>query len=363
MELEEYGFHIKKLTFKFKFQAGTSRGILTEKDSWFVRIFNKKSPDIFGLGECGPLPGLSPDFTSDYEKELSKICQRVLTQLNEQKDGIQPDEILDSIQVSFPSVKFGIETALLDLVNGGRRKIVDNPFFDENKPVSINGLVWMGKKDFMLKQVEEKIAQGYTCIKIKVGAIAFDEELSIIKHIRKKFSKDQIIIRLDANEAFSEDNVMKVLNEYSRFDIHSIEQPVKQGQSELMAKVCKESPIPIALDEELIGVENKYELLAVIRPQYIILKPTLIGGIRESKLWIEEAEKLNIGWWMTSLLEANIGLNAIAQLTSALKVNLPQGLGTGQLYKNNIPSPLFIDQGKLFYHPDKHWGLQMLNRS
>ncbi len=350
-------YQIFKHRLHFKFAAGTSRGVLNHKDTWYLKIWEAHQRQVFGVGECSPLAGLSIDYREDYESVLDDVCQSLFKGTESASDLAGRFFASSELANTYPSMVFGLESALLDLQNGGTRKFLKNGFYDLRQPISINGLVWMGDKDFMLQQVDEKIKLGFDCIKIKVGALDIDQEVSVIQHIRSKYSKDKITIRLDANGAFTEENVFAMLDKYAVFDIHSIEQPIKQGQWKLMEKVCKDSPIPIALDEELIGIEDKVSILKEIQPQYIILKPSLLGGIAASKEWIKEAESLNIGWWMTSLLESNIGLNAIAQLTSHLKTNIPQGLGTGQLYHNNIPSPLYIDNGKLYYGKQNEWQL------
>jgi o-succinylbenzoate synthase len=337
----------------FRQAAGTSRGILNEKESWFLIIKNDERPEISGIGECSLIAGLSPDPVSIYEQELVSLCQDIQAHKNwtDLKGNI------------FPSIRFGLETALLDLETGGQRMLFDNGFSSGKTGIPINGLVWMGTQDFMKKQIIEKIEAGFNCIKIKVGAINFDEEISILSFIRKQFTSNDITVRLDANGAFTAADVLEKLNRLSAFNIHSIEQPVKPGQHDLMAQICLESPIPIALDEELIGVfgaDKKNELLNVIKPQFIILKPSLIGGFEESDEWISITENKNIGWWNTSALESNIGLNAIAQWTAQKTPDLPQGLGTGQLFTNNIGSPLTIRNGNLFYDPPKTWELQHL---
>ncbi|MBS4061978.1 MAG: o-succinylbenzoate synthase [Bacteroidetes bacterium] len=337
----------------FRQAAGTSRGVLTEKYSWILILHNSENPDIFGLGECSLISGLSPDPITGYEPELNNLCQNIQ---DHEKWSAQRGK-------TFPSIRFGLETALLDLKNGGHRTLFLNKFSTGETGIPINGLVWMGRPEFMKKQIIEKIEAGFNCIKIKVGAINFDEEISLLAFIRKQFSAAEIIIRLDANGAFGPSDVIEKLKQLSDFNIHSIEQPVKQGQNELMARVCSESAIAVALDEELIGVAgtvNKTKLLQEIKPHYIILKPSLLGGMAESDEWIEIAEKHQIGWWNTSALESNIGLNAIAQWTAEKSPELPQGLGTGQLYTNNIMSPLTISNGNLYYDHTKPWELKHL---
>lgn len=332
---------------KFIVPGGTSRGILKIRPSWFIKIFKENNPSIFGLGECGPIEGLSIDSFKDIPEKLNEVVKNInhLSQLD---------------LSAFPSIQFGIENAFNDLHNGGEMVIFKNSFLNGN-PIKINGLIWMGNKDFMLKQVQEKIENGYSCLKLKIGAINFDDEISIIKKIRKKFSSDALEIRVDANGAFKNDVLLK-LEHLSRLKIHSIEQPIATNQWDKMKKLCKESPIPIVLDEELIGIkDNKDELLSYIKPQYLVLKPTLLGGFKKTREWINEANKRNIKWWVTSALESNIGLNAISQFCSEFKLKLPQGLGTGQLYTNNFTSPLFLKGEMIYYQNQKNWDLSFFN--
>lgn len=343
---------IFKRTFAFKFDARTSRGAMRKKISWFIKIWDEKRPDVFGLGECGPLPGLSLDDTPDFERTiedtLSKLRNQPLTS-DLSKLRIAPPK--------YSSIQFGLETALLDLVHEGKRMIFDNQFV-KGMPLPINGLIWMGNADFMIQQVNKKIEERYTCIKLKIGGLDFEEECNILRHIRTKFSKNEITLRLDANGSFKESDALEKLTALAEFEIHSIEQPVMQGSSE-MARLCKVSPIPIALDEELIGRENeKVELLKSIRPQFIILKPTLHGGMYSCQEWIATAESLNIGWWITSALESNVGLNAICQFAASYPINTPQGLGTGMLYENNFPSPLTVREGSIFYDEEQPWDVR-----
>lgn len=361
LDLSTYKVFIHPHTLKFKFKAGTSRGSYTEKKSWFIKVWRADNPEVFGLGECGPLPGLSPDDSENFQTDLQNSLNHSLDQLGENLTEAIIFDAIRKVDPKLPSVKFGLETALLDLKNGGQRKILACDFYQGHHPIPINGLIWMGEKDFMMQQVKDKIEDGFTCIKIKVGAIDHEEEMEVIRFIRNRFPVDDMTIRLDANGAYTKKNVFPILEAFSKYGIHSIEQPVRQGQPELMQKVCAQSPIPIALDEELIGKTDKEVLLDSIRPTYIILKPTLIGGIRETLDWIRVAEQRKTGWWMTSLLESNIGLNSIAQLASYLKVSMPQGLGTGQLYENNILSPLKVENGNIVYDPSEPWDLKIIN--
>ena len=331
---------------KFKFPAGTSRGVLLHKPSSFLIL---EREDITGIGECSTIPDLSIDPVDSYDAKLNEL-RRLLN------EGHDPATIeLDE----YPSIAFGLETALLDLAAKGSKCLFPSPFTTGTTGVPINGLIWMGDKAFMQKQIKEKIKAGYHCIKLKIGANDFETELEIIAAIRNEFSTSDMEIRLDANGAFHPDEAFEKLNKLSVYDIHSIEQPIHQHQFEAMREICSTSPIPIVLDEELIGVKSsdKESLLEKIKPAYIILKPSLLGGFNQSEEWIRLAEKHHVNWWITSALESNIGLNAIAQWTFMLGSTLPQGLGTGQLYHNNIPSPLIIENAKLFYRQENSWNV------
>ena len=349
-----------KQTLKFKFEAGTSRGVLTEKDTWLIKIWDDSNSTVFGVGEAGPLKGLSVDDVPDFNRVLEEKLIKV--ELHRTPKNVEEvNELINSLELGkYPSIEFAIETALGDLLAGGNGKLVDNPFTQGKAGIPINGLVWMGSKEFMLKQVEKKLAAGFNCLKLKIGAIDFDKECEILSHIRKEYPKDKLMLRVDANGAFSLPEVMFKLKELEKFDLHSIEQPIKAGQWQAMGDLCKVTNVPIALDEELIGVTgfgDKWTLLNEVAPQYIVLKPTLLGGIRATKEWIELANKNNVGWWITSALESNVGLSAISQLTSSLETAGPQGLGTGQLYVNNIGSPLEIVGDQLYYSQEMTWEL------
>jgi O-succinylbenzoate synthase len=331
----------EKYILNFKIPAGTSRGFLAEKTSWFIRLWDNQFPDKVGIGECSIIDGLSPDSLNDIEPLLNKIC-------------INPNEYLSHPErlSSFPAVRFGFEMACLDLENGGKQILFNNSFSAGRTGIPINGLIWMGDPDFMRKQVDSQVERGYRCLKMKIGAIGFEEELMILKEIRSRYSSREIELRVDANGAFTPDEALQKLNRLCDYDLHSIEQPIAPGNPEIMADLCHESPLPIALDEELFygnaGV-RKQELLEQIRPAYIVLKPTLTGGYAESQEWIDIAENLGIKWWITSALESNIGLNAIAQWAANQNYYGFQGLGTGSLYLNNIPSKLEVLNGNLFY--------------
>jgi o-succinylbenzoate synthase len=312
----------------FRTPAGTSRGVYTTRDVWYVTVF---SQGRWGVGECAPLPGLSCDDLPDYEKILASVCRKVEETGRLDEEALRP----------YPSILFGLETAFRHFETGSFR-LWDTPFSRGEAGIPINGLVWMGSYEDMLRQAEEKIEVGFRCIKLKIGAIGFEEELALLRHIRKRFSSHEIELRVDANGAFSPEEAPQKLSRLAELDIHSIEQPIRAGQLSEMARLTAQSPIPIALDEELIGyhrVEDKQRLLDAIRPHYIVLKPSLHGGFSGCREWIEEARRRHIGWWITSALESHIGLNAISQWCATLDNPLPQGLGTGEIYNPSHLSP------------------------
>ena len=340
-----YNIQITPRLLHFKQPAGTSRGVFNTRKVWYIEISSMENPSIKGIGECAPLPNLSCDDVPQYEEVLQQACSRVA------REGNIPTESLRN----YPSILFGLETALRHYETGSLA-LWDTPLSRGEAGIPINGLIWMGNFEEMYRQIEAKREAGYRCIKLKIGAIDFDAELTLLKHIRSRFSVKDIELRVDANGAFSPAEAMHKLDALSKLDLHSIEQPIRAGQWEEMARLTARTPLPIALDEELIGhntPEIKQELLSAIRPQYIILKPSLHGGICGSNEWIAEAEKQNIGWWVTSALESNIGLNAIAQWCATLHNALPQGLGTGQLFTDNIDLPLEIRKDCLWFCADK----------
>lgn len=340
-----YNIQITPRLLHFKQPAGTSRGVYNTRKVWYIEISSMENPSIKGIGECAPLPNLSCDDVPQYEEVLQQVCSRVA------REGNIPIESLRN----YPSILFGLETALRHYETGSLA-LWDTPFSRGEAGIPINGLIWMGNFEEMYRQIEAKMEAGYRCIKLKIGAIDFDAELTLLKHIRSRFSVKDIELRVDANGAFSPAEAMHKLDALSKLDLHSIEQPIRAGQWEEMARLTARTPLPIALDEELIGhniPEIKKELLSAIRPQYIILKPSLHGGICGSNEWIAEAEKQNIGWWVTSALESNIGLNAIAQWCATLHNALPQGLGTGQLFTDNIDLPLEIRKDCLWFCAEK----------
>ena len=340
-----YNIQITPRLLHFKQPAGTSRGVYNTRKVWYIEISSMENPSIKGIGECAPLPNLSCDDVPQFEEVLQQACSRVA------REGNIPTESLRN----YPSILFGLETALRHYETGSLA-LWDTPFSRGEAGIPINGLIWMGNFEEMYRQIEAKMEAGYRCIKLKIGAIDFDAELTLLKHIRSRFSVKDIELRVDANGAFSPAEAMHKLDALSKLDLHSIEQPIRAGQWEEMARLTARTPLPIALDEELIGhniPEIKKELLSAIRPQYIILKPSLHGGICGSNEWIAEAEKQNIGWWVTSALESNIGLNAIAQWCATLHNALPQGLGTGQLFTDNIDLPLEIRKDCLWFCAEK----------
>lgn len=376
-----YKINISERTLHFKQPAGTSRGVYTTRHSYYLTLTSDDVPGVEGVGECATLPDLSCDAKPEYEVTLRQVCQMV-----EQMGRIPYDMIR-----AYPSITFGLETAFASFFDKAKKTIFskdapsedassensdaealknagisvpsgmenlaslfDSPFARGEEGITINGLVWMGTYEEMLARLEEKLQAGFHCVKLKIGAIDFFKELDLVKRIREVYTKDQVELRVDANGGFTPDNAMSRLEALAKYDIHSIEQPIKQHQWPMMAKLCKETPLPIALDEELIGVNvrsMKEALLDTIRPQYIILKPSLHGGIYGCTEWIELAKQRGIGSWITSALESNIGLNAIAHFAEKMygpAVKMPQGLGTGLLFTDNIPMPLEIRGDKLW---------------
>lgn len=343
--MKQYAVSITPRTFHFKQPAGTSRGVYTERRSWLIEITSTAQPDRKGIGECAPLPDLSCDASPRYEAILRSFCDRLEAEGQLDYDLLAP----------YPSMLFGLETALLHLQRG-TTALFNTPFSRGEEGIPINGLVWMGTFEEMTLRIKQKLEQGFKCVKLKIGAIDFDSELAMVKLIRSQFSPSDVELRVDANGGFSPSEAPKRLEQLSRYGIHSIEQPIRQHQWEALAQLCQNPPLPIALDEELIGVNRRTEkinLLNAIRPAYLVLKPSLHGGMKGVREWIALAEERQIGTWITSALESNIGLNAIAQLTAAVygqHITFPQGLGTGQLFTDNVPMPLSIIGNKLWYN-------------
>ena len=371
-----YKIEISERTLHFKQPAGTSRGVYTTRHSYYLTLTSDEMPGVEGVGECATLPDLSCDAKPEYEMTLRQVCLMV-----EQMGRIPYDMIR-----AYPSITFGLETAFASFFDAAKKfleivpaegassssemlkqkgvsvpagmenlvNLFDSPFGRGEEGITINGLVWMGTYEEMLARLEEKLQAGFHCVKLKIGAIDFFKELDLIKRIRDVYTKEQVELRVDANGGFLPENAMSQLEALAKYDIHSIEQPIKQHQWPKMAQLCRETPLPIALDEELIGVNvrsMKQALLDTIRPQYIILKPSLHGGIYGCNEWIQLASQRGIGSWITSALESNIGLHAIAHYAAKVygpNVEMPQGLGTGQLFTDNIPMPLEIRGDKLF---------------
>ena len=340
-------------TLQFKFDAGTSRGVLREHHVQYL-ILNLGG--IKGVGEIAPLPKLSIDYQEDFQEIINQIdwsfCDNIKTQ----------EEVFEAVSglklESYPSLVFAIETALLDIIHGGEKQLFACPLFSDNEGIPINGLVWLNTKEHMLGQVKDKLEQGYRCIKMKIGAINLEEEVEILRFLRESFSSRELVLRVDANGAFDYNKAKDVLRQLEELDIHSIEQPIEKGQECFMRTLSKYNRVGVALDEELIGVSDyssKKKLIEEIQPNYLILKPTLLGGFKSCLEWIEIAKENEIDWWLTSALESNIGLNAVSQFASYLEVENYQGLGTGQLYHNNLASPLEIVNGFITYNQSKKW--------
>ena len=325
----------------FKEPGGTSRGVMTEKPTFLVKVFDENDPSHFGIGEAAVFPGLSPEADGNYVWKLTEVLANVAI-------GKATDLTRHS------SIQFGLEQAILDYSNGCKGIYYSTPFVQGNSAIEINGLVWMGDFDKMMERVKEKIEGGFRCIKLKIGAIDWDKEVDMITTIRKSWSPEQLMIRVDANGAFTMDNALPRLKRLADLGVHSIEQPVKAGQPEMMAFLCSVSPLPIALDEELIGkgtTDERREMLDIIKPAYIILKPALCGGFSGGEEWISLATERGIGWWVTSALESNVGLNAIAQWTAAIGASGHQGLGTGGVFTDNFETPVYLEGDRLRFDP------------
>ena len=338
-------------TLHFKQPAGTSRGVYTTRNVWYIVITDQENPKHFGVGECAPLPALSCDDVPEYLDVLTKTSR-----LLEENLKTNLENALTSLEEleAYPSIRFGVETALAHY-QARSLQFWHTPISKGKEGIPINGLIWMGNFDEMYQRIEEKMQQGFRCIKMKIGAIDFEKELELLAHIRKHFTSEQIELRVDANGAFSPTDALDKLKRLSEYQLHSIEQPIRANQWQEMAELCKNTPLPIALDEELIGINNrqqKIELLDTIQPQYIILKPSLHGGIGGSEEWIELAAERGIGSWVPAALESNIGLTAIAQWTATPMPTLPQGLGTGMLFTDNIDYPLHIEGDCLWFDPN-----------
>lgn len=337
-------YRIVPHTLHFRQPAGTSRGVYTERRVWYVHFWYSERPEQVGTGECAPLPNLSCDNRPDYASRLNEACREAAE---------NPAAWPAKAWRAFPSIVFGIETALRHL-HTGTYALWDTPFSRGERGICINGLIWMGSYEEMYARLQEKVNAGFRCIKLKIGAIDFEREMDLLHLVRRRFPASEVELRVDANGAFTPDEAEEKLRRLAALELHSIEQPIRAGQPESMARLTTHTPLPIAFDEELIGcntTEEKKELLDRLHPQYIVLKPSLHGGFSGCREWIAEAEQRGIGWWITSALESNIGLNAIAQWCATLRSPLPQGLGTGQLFTDNIDLPLMIRGDQLFFTP------------
>lgn len=338
-----------------RFTLGTSKGSIEARTVWYLMAWDESRPDIKGIGEAALFPGHSKEFPADVRVKLMELCERT--------DNWQARLKGDLVDV--PSVRFAVEQCLKDLEASGTKLLYPSEFTLGRKALPINGLVWMGDKGTMRQRIREQLDMGCSTIKMKIGAIGVEDELDLLKAVREEFGPDDVTLRVDANGAFSFAEAPRILDRLAALQVHSIEQPIAPGLYELMAELCASTPVPIALDEDLIGLnapDSKADLLDLVRPAYIVIKPSLVGGWAATREWITSAEQRGIGWWITSALESNIGLNAIAQFTATLPITMAQGLGTGQVYTNNIPSPLMAKAGWLRYQPEQEWDLSALER-
>ena len=341
---------------RFNFPARTSRGALTEHVAYYLRLHDSRQPAVVGWGEAAPLAGLSPDYGPDFEAAVAALCQRIG---QAELSALTPAQAAALVPDHLPALRFALETAALDLAAGGRHQLYANAFVAGRAGLPINGLVWMGDAGFMREQIRQKLATGYSCLKLKIGSLDFETELALLAEIRAEAGPAELVLRVDANGAFVPAEALGKLARLAEFGLHSIEQPIAAGQWAALAELCRHSPVPIALDEELIGLTDparQAALLTQVRPPYLVLKPTLLGGHAATRRWIALAAEHGANWWITSALESNVGLNAVAQLTAEYDVaGFAQGLGTGQLYYNNVAAPLSISAGALHYDPAGAW--------
>ena len=331
----------KKFTFPFIKPMGTSRGVLFHRETFILALHDDKGR--VGFGECAPLSKLSFDDKPEFETFLKNVCLDLTAGC-----------AIDAFQLAdWPAIRFGVETATLAL-RRFHQSLFATDFTRGLGTIPTNGLIAMASPEEMLDQVFQKVEAGFRCIKIKVGANDFDDECRLLHEVRKRWAAGEIELRLDANGAFSKTDALEKLHVLAGFQVHSIEQPIRRGTWQEMAHICTRSPLPIALDEELIGIhegEEKRRLLETIRPAFLILKPTLLGGFAACQEWISLCESHGVGFWVTSILESNIGLNAIAQWTSTLSTSMTQGLGTGRLFSLNFELPITLRGEALHYAP------------
>lgn len=342
-------------TLQPRFELGTSKGTINARTVWYLLAWDTDRPEVIGIGEAAPFPGHSKEFPADVRTKLIELCA----------DTHDWQRRLTTDLVDVPSVRFAVEQCLRDLEVSGTKQLFPSPFLLGHQHIPINGLVWMGDKATMKQRIREQIDKGFTTVKMKIGASGvhrngIEDELELLAAVRREFGPNDITLRVDANGAFGAHEVMNVLQRLAELQVHSIEQPVHAGLYEVMAELCERTPVPIALDEDLIGLNTrdaKVDLLDHVQPQYIVIKPSLVGGWAATQEWIDLAKARHVGWWITSALESTIGLNAIAQYTATLGVTMPQGLGTGSVYDNNITSPLLAERGVLRYRPEEAWDL------
>lgn len=344
----------KELKLTPRFPLGTSKGTIHERTVWYLIAWDSERPEVKGIGEAALFPGHSKEFPADVRTKLLELCA----------DTTHWSQRLAMDLVDVPSVRFAVEQCLKDLEASGSKVLFPSPFTLGRHGIPINGLVWMGDKDTMRQRIREQLDGGNRCVKMKIGAIGIEEELALLAAVRREYDAATLTLRVDANGAFNARNAMDVLQRLADLQVHSIEQPVPAGLYETTAELCERSPVPIALDEDLIGLNTddaRVDLLENVKPRYIVIKPSLVGGWAAAQRWIDLAEARGIGWWITSALESSIGLNAIAQWTATLDVRIPQGLGTGKVYTDNIPSPLDVQHGRLWYRPEAEWDLRRLS--
>jgi O-succinylbenzoate synthase len=340
--------------FLFSRPATTSRGTYLKKKVNFILLYHTDDPSSAGIGECSLFPGLSFDDRKDFQEKLQQTIDRIN----------HGEYTADSTLIDWPTINFALETAWKDVRVMGNKTLYPSGFTEGKDSIRINGLIWIGTKEAMFRQIRQKLEDGFTCLKLKIGNLSLDEEMELLGFLRKQFGAEDLELRVDANGAFKPKEVLEILKILSDFDLHSIEQPIAPGHPDTMAEICELSPIPVALDEELIGKHvsaARRKLLDIIKPHYLVLKPGLLGGIAACNDWVKLSNERNIGWWITSSLETNIGLNAISQWTYTLNNSYAQGLSTGSLYAFNIPSPLYLYGERLYYDPDKKWDLSQFN--
>ncbi len=336
--------------FHFQRPAATSRGIYLSKKVYFIVLYHSDDPSIAGIGECSLFPGLSFDDVKGFRQKLDQTVERIN----------QGDLYSDNTLGDWPSINFALETAWKDIRANGSKIFYPSGFTEGKDSIWINGLIWMGDKADMIRQIRQKLNDGFTCLKLKIGALDLREEIEVLEFIRSNCSAEELEIRVDANGAFSPKDALESLKILSDYNLHSIEQPIAPGNEEEMTRICALSPIPVALDEELIGKHNalvRRKLIDTIKPGYLVLKPGLLGGLASSNEWIEIAKATGTGWWVTSALETNIGLNAIAQWTYSLQNHIYHGLSTGSLYNNNVRSPMYLHGERLYHDPERKWDL------